>query len=155
MAKVIPIQGPLPIESLVVKIREHLVDAQNAQSKFDKHRLLAGQKLVELRERVEAGEVGEGINWWEWYGTQFTRSRKDAEKLMRMARSDDPEAAAESEKSQRRENMQRLRDGAHVGSNEEPDSEYDIVGHAMNIVAKMTEEERERFDASYTEKYHV
>ncbi len=155
MAKVVPILRALPIESLVVKIREHLVDAQNAQSKFDKHRLVAGQKLLELRERIEAGEVGDGVNWWEWYATQFTRSRKDAEKLMRMARSDDPEAAYEAEQEQQKvRNDRKPRNGAVTAPSNE-DTDYDIVDHALRLVERMDPDQRERFDATYMEEYHV
>jgi hypothetical protein len=147
-----PAANPKTIDVLVKEIRTHLYDAKGAESKYQKHRLTAGQKLLELRARIEAGEAGDGVSWWEWFASaDISRSRKDAEKLMRMARSDDPEAAHEAEKTETRERMKTSR-GAHVRSSED---EYDIVSHAMNLVAKMSEEEREEFNTKYMEKYDV
>lgn len=138
------------IDILVKEIRTHLYDAKGAESKYQKHRLAAGQKLLELRARVEAGEAGEGVSWWEWFeAADISRSRKDAEKLMRMARADDPDAAHEAEKSERRERHAQMERRRSI------DEEYDIVSHAMNLVAKMSEEEREEFNTRYTEKYNV
>jgi hypothetical protein len=42
--------------------------------------------LLELRTRVDA----EGGDWWKWQIGKFDRSRKDMEKLMRMASADEP-----------------------------------------------------------------
>lgn len=140
------------IDALVKEIRTHLYDAKGAESKYQKHRLTAGQKLLELRARVEAGEVGDGVSWWEWFETaDIGRGRRDAERLMKMARSDDPDAAHEAEKAESRGAYQKRRD-INVGSDSE---EYDIVSHAMNLVGKMSEEQREDFNTEYMEKYHV
>jgi hypothetical protein len=55
------------------------------------HRLDAGRMLLELRQRVEA----EGGDWWKWQRGKFGHSRKDIEKLMPLARANNPEAAIE------------------------------------------------------------
>jgi hypothetical protein len=48
-----------PIADVVVQIRGHLYDANNAEARCIKHRLAAGQKLLSLRQRIEAGEEGD------------------------------------------------------------------------------------------------
>ena len=66
----------------------------------------AGKQLVELQARVDAGEAGKGVKWWSWYGEHFPdRSRRDAERVMRLASSDDPQAAADEERTKAREGM--------------------------------------------------
>lgn len=153
MSVVVRLQSPKTIDGLVKEIRLHLYDAKGAKAKLEKHRLVAGQKLLELRSRIEAGEAGEGVSWWEWFETaDIGRGRKDAEKLMRLAKADDPEAAYEEDKKRVREAVKQGRDGVYVNSK---DAEYDIVSHAMNLVAKMSEEERAEFNTRYTEKYDV
>lgn len=150
MTNVVALKEANSIDKLVAEIRGHLYDAKGAETKFNKHRLAAGQKLLALRKRIEAGEAGE-VTWWEWFETaDIGRSRRDAEKLMRMAGADDPDEAHETEKREARERMQNVRT-ANVRRMEE----YDIVEDALNLVAKMSEEERERFDATYMETYHV
>jgi hypothetical protein len=83
---------PVPtLETLSAELREHFRAEGSA-------RIQAGRVLLELRRRVEAGEAGPGVNWWEWFEARdFGRGRKDAEKLMRIAGSDDPEAALAKE----------------------------------------------------------
>ena len=74
--------------------------------KLDDHRITLGVLLNDLRARVDAGEAGKGVKWWSWYGEHFPdRSRRDAERVMRLASSDDPQAAADEERSRAREGM--------------------------------------------------
>jgi hypothetical protein len=80
-----------PIDKLIVEIRGHMYDALSTKANYDKYRQAAGQTLLELRRRVEAGEAGEGVNWWQWFEANVERSRKDCEKLMKLAAADDPE----------------------------------------------------------------
>ena len=61
-----------------------MYEATNHQVSMNRHRLAAGQHLLALRKRIEAGECGD-VGWWQWYAANVDRSRKDAEKLMRMA----------------------------------------------------------------------
>ena len=83
-----------PIADVVRQIKTHIYDANNAEARCVKHRLQAGQLLLQLRERIESGEAGNGINWWEWCEQHIERSRKDCETLLRIANAPDPEAAA-------------------------------------------------------------
>ena len=68
-----------PIADVVRQIKTHIYDANNAEARCVKHRLQAGQLLLQLRERIESGEAGNGINWWEWCEQHIERSRKDCE----------------------------------------------------------------------------
>ena len=71
--------------------------------KADQYRSSAGKQLVELRARIEAGEAGKGVKWWAWYAANFkNRTRRDAQRVMALARSDDPGAAAEEERAKNR-----------------------------------------------------
>ena len=66
-------------------------------------RISAGKQLVELQARIEAGEAGKGVKWWGWYAANFkNRTRRDAQRVMALARSDDPGAAAEEERAKNR-----------------------------------------------------
>jgi hypothetical protein len=74
--------------------------------KVDQYRISAGKQLVELKARIEAGEDGEGVKWWSWYAEHFkNRTRRDAQKVMKLASADDPEAAAEEERTKSRDGM--------------------------------------------------
>ena len=114
-----------PIETLVIEIRGAMLDINDAKLKLHTMRLVAGQKLLELRARIEAGEAGD-VTWWAFYEEHLAefRSRKDAEKLMRMAGADDPEAALQIEraKDRNRKRIARSR-GADVRSR----SKYEAV----------------------------
>jgi hypothetical protein len=86
-------------------------ESTDERMKAGRHRLRAGERLLSLRKRIEGGEAGpEWVNdWWGWYEQHFDRSRKDADKCMRMAGSPDPGAAQEAERAKAREAMARLR----------------------------------------------
>jgi hypothetical protein len=88
-------------------------ESTDERMKAGRHRLKAGERLLSLRKRIEGGEAGpEWVNdWWGWYEQHFDRSRKDADKCMRMAGSPDPGAAQEAERAKAREAMARLRAG--------------------------------------------
>ncbi|MGY3496680.1 hypothetical protein [Bradyrhizobium sp. USDA 4502] len=80
---------PLDTVANAINIKLRLADKSDIVA--EDHRLAAGQMLVSLRKRVE----DEGLNWWKWANGRIDRSRRDIEKLMRIAKADDPEAAAE------------------------------------------------------------
>ena len=110
-----------PIADVVRQIKTHIYDANNAEVRCVKHRLQAGQLLLQLRERIESGEAGNGINWWEWCEQHVERSRKDCEKLMRIASADDPEAALVEDREKTRLAVAKHRetkkaDGVYVNS---------------------------------------
>lgn len=48
-----------PIHDLVVEIRGHMLDADTAEVRCNNHRLMAGQLLLRLRQRIQAGEEGD------------------------------------------------------------------------------------------------
>jgi hypothetical protein len=104
------------LDEAVRAITEKFDEVANLDKRATSARVAAGKMLIELRARIEGGEAGEGVSWWEWCEANIQRSRKDCEKLMRMASSDDPEAAIEDERAQARERMQRVRNGANVRS---------------------------------------
>lgn len=74
------------------------ITIDSARSKVGALRIRTGQILLELRARVDAGEIGEIATWWEWYDDNFTRSRRDAERLMEIASAEDPQAAYQTAK---------------------------------------------------------
>jgi hypothetical protein len=93
---------------------------EGTRAKIEQKRIKVGRLLNELRDRIDAGEVGELANWWEWFDDFFVRSRKDAQKLMTMAASADPVAEHEKEKAATKQRMRNYRaaqriepDGAH------------------------------------------
>ena len=61
------------LATAVTAIRRHMYEATSHQVSMNA-----------LRKRIEAGECGD-VGWWQWYAANVDRSRKDAEKLMRMA----------------------------------------------------------------------
>jgi hypothetical protein len=72
-------------------------------------RLRAAQILLELQNRVKAGEAGD-VTWWKWFGQNSNRSRKDAEKLLKIARAPDPKAAAAHAKAKNAGEAKKSRD---------------------------------------------
>src|SRR5437764_996194 len=120
-----PVSEPKPLDTLVVEIRGHVFDSGRASSKSAKHQLEAGRRLIELRRRVEEErEAGQGVKWWDWYEDKFDgyiKSRKTAEKYMKWARADDPEAARAADKEQQNatNRERRKKDGDCANSKEE------------------------------------
>jgi hypothetical protein len=100
-------------------------DAITAGKKAYSARLAAGLILIELRQRIEAGEAGEGIEWWAWYERKSIRSRRDAEKVMALARAEDPEAAAETARAKNAE-YQRTHRAAYVSRTR---AEIEMIKH--------------------------
>lgn len=76
---------------------------ERAREKIWARRIKIGHLLLELQQRIDAGENGDLCNFWEWYADMFTRSRSDAERLMAIARDDDPEAAYQKRLEKRKE----------------------------------------------------
>jgi hypothetical protein len=78
---------------LVLDIRKHFAHAVDAYGKFNAARMKLGQDLLETRARVEAGEEGSGVTWWQWFEKKFPQSRSTAEKAMQIAVAENPQAA--------------------------------------------------------------
>jgi hypothetical protein len=142
----------MSLDKLVIEIRSHVYDAGKAATTCGKHQYQAGLRLLELRGRIEAGEEGE-IGWWPWYKTKFTgyiKSRSYAEKLMRWASADDPEAAIEAHRTKSREGMRASRQRvAHNVMRSLPPPEDDLVERTLDQVKQMDTTQRQRFDAAY------
>ena len=86
------------LKQVVARIEASFVKIKTYGEKADQYRISAGKQLVELQARIEAGEAGKGVKWWVWYAANFkNRSRRDAQRVMALARSDDPGAAAEED----------------------------------------------------------
>jgi hypothetical protein len=83
----------------VVRLTHRKFDqVDEAHRKASTARLECGLLLLELRQRVQAGEIGDLATWWEWYGDNFTRSRSDAERLIAIAAAENPQQAYQTEK---------------------------------------------------------
>jgi len=154
----------MDIEKLVIEIRGHVHDAGRAETTCGKHQFRAGLKLLELRAAVESSEGEAG--WWSWYETKFTgyiKSRSYAEKLMRWAAADDPDAAAEAHRESARKTMRKIRERTTAHNVvREPNQRVtrDIVAEALSLVAelhglfeKMSPTERRRLEAAYRRDY--
>ena len=84
------------MQHLVLDIRKRFAHAVEAYGKFNAARIKLGQDLLEARARVEAGEEGSGITWWQWFEKNFPQSRSTAEKAMQVAAADNPQAVDEA-----------------------------------------------------------
>jgi hypothetical protein len=168
-AEIVPLpkrrQSPDSIEIAVRAITAKFAEAdaldEKAQNTFNKAlsaRLEAGHMLNRLRKRVEGGEDGNDIDWWTWYGQHFSRSRKDAERLMRIAAAKEPEAALATDRAEARERMRKHRaaqseawNGANVRSKSETKppinrrAEYaEVVDDAVEPKGRKRRAERDR-----------
>jgi hypothetical protein len=91
------------LKQVVARIEASFVKIKNYGDKVDQFRISAGKRLVELQARIEAGEAGRSVKWWAWYTANFkNRTRRDAQRVMALARSDDPGVAAEGERAKNR-----------------------------------------------------
>ena len=88
--------GPT-LEQRAASINAHIEKYCKADASSMSHRLRAGQELVDARKNVPHGE------WISWCEANIRRSRQDIARLMKMAGSDDPEAALEQEREHNRE----------------------------------------------------
>ena len=84
------------MQHLVLDIRKRFAHAVEAYGKFNAARIKLGQDLLEARARVEAGEEGSGITWWQWFEKNFPQSRSTAEKAMQIVAAENPQAADEA-----------------------------------------------------------
>jgi len=102
---VVQLRQQQTLDEAVREIHRQFAEEQSSKKKAYRHRLRAGEMLLALRKRIEAGEAGVNMSWWDWYESKFVRSRRDAEKVMALAQADDPEAALENERAANRERM--------------------------------------------------
>ena len=91
------------LKQVVARIEASFVKIKSYGDKADQFRISAGKQLVELQARIEAGEAGKSVKWWAWYAENFkNRTRRDAQRVMALARADNPEEAAEEERANNR-----------------------------------------------------
>lgn len=133
------------IKEMVDEIHKQFAAALDAGKKAERARIRTGQLLISLRKRIEAGEIGENVNWWKWYDENFARSKKDAMKVMKLARAEDPEAAHDEEIDKRRQARKSPR-----GDQLELE---DLVTHALRLVEEMDAKQRQRFFAEIRRLY--
>jgi len=93
----------VPLDTLAKEIEASFAAEDKAMDKAKQHRISTGMRLIEARQRVEAGEAGEGVGWIEWCRANVKRSIRDIQRVMRIARAEDTEAAVEAEKAANRE----------------------------------------------------
>jgi hypothetical protein len=101
----------ISLDEAIDEFHRLFAEAKKADQRGESCRVKAGKLLLDLRARIEAGEAGEVI-WWKWFADHSVRSRRDAERVMKLARSDDPETSAETERETAREGMRRSREKA-------------------------------------------
>jgi hypothetical protein len=91
------------LKQVIARIEASFVKIKSYGEKVDQFRISAGKQLVELQARIEAGEAGKSVKWWAWYAENFkNRTRRDAQRVMALARADNPEEAAEEERANNR-----------------------------------------------------
>ena len=73
---------PCTIEDAVTAIHAKFAEAITHEKNANRARIEAGRMLIALRMRIENGEAGE-VEWWDWYGKNFVRCRRDAERVWR------------------------------------------------------------------------
>ena len=93
--------GRDPLDVTAAKIRACLLRADN-------QRITAGQLLIEAHERVTAGEAG-NMRWQAWCLANIDRSYRNVQRLITVAKADDPQAALAKDRAAARARMQRLR----------------------------------------------
>jgi hypothetical protein len=104
------LRAPGSLESAAASINRHIDLYLRADAGGQAHRVRAGFELIAVRKRIPHGQ------WETWCADNIHRSMRDIQRLMKMAGADDPEAAAEEERSVRREGMASNRAKAtHVG----------------------------------------
>lgn len=101
----------ISIADLVYRATQSWKAGDGLKEKLIASRIETGKTLLQIKARIEAGEQGQ-VRWWDWYGKQFARSRRDAERVMELASAPDPVAAHEVEKMADRERVRASRDAA-------------------------------------------
>ena len=151
------------VDQMIDEIHKFFATEQEAGKRCDRARINAGQMLLALRQRLVAGEAGENVNWWKWYKQHFARSRRDAERVMALARTADPDAAAEAERVAVRDQVaehRRKKTSAAAtyvcrdkNSDADPTETEDPVQAALGLVKQMTAKQRRRFFAALRSEY--
>ena len=140
-----PVVTLVPEGSLDAAIRAIHVEfakALDADGKAIRHRLAAGRMLVALQQKIDRAEDDEtraakAMGWWSRYRSKFVRSKRDAQRVMAMARAEDREAAAEEEVKQTRERMRQYRGGGARASPSRGGDFEEVVNFAVRAVERV------------------
>src|SRR5262249_28893465 len=119
---VVQLKKEKSLDELVTEIRGLMYDITSIESRLTKKRVIAGQRLLELRTRIEAGEAGD-VTWWDYYDKHLSsfRYRKDAEKLLKIAAAENPEEASEAQRNHEHQAKHRAKhDSAYVSGKAKP-----------------------------------
>lgn len=133
-----------PLAAMMDEFHRQYDIGQNSERKAHNARLNAATILKVMRGRVEAGECGD-ISWWEWFEAHSVRSRKDAEELLAIADSDDPEEALNDARERNRQSHSR---GRHR------EKEFP-VDHLKKLIGKLTDEQRQELGAWFRSEYYL
>jgi Protein of unknown function (DUF3102) len=108
LAEVIELRQRAPgsLESAAASINRHIDLFLRAEGTWQAHRVRAGFELIAVRRRIPHGE------WEAWCADNIHRSMRDIQRLMKMAGAEDPEAAAEEERAEVREQVREHRAAA-------------------------------------------
>ena len=131
------------LEQAVKRIEASFAKIETYGKKVEDFRSSAGKQLVELQVRIEAGEAGDGVKWWHWYAEHFkNRTRRDAQRVMALARADDPEAAAEEarEKTRKAVAAHRQREAEQQAAATYSKSHWTEEDYAAQIVRDVQDE---------------
>lgn len=109
LAEVIQLRqvNPDSLEARAASINRHIDLYLRADASQSAHRLRAGIELKMARDEVAASGWNRG--WEAWCADNIHRSMRDIRRLMKIAGADDPEAAAEAERSNNQAAQQRSR----------------------------------------------
>ena len=118
-------------------------------------RLKAASLLKDMRKRVDGGEAGD-ITWWKWFRENSVRSRRDAERLLKLANSENPEAAYEEEKEKDRERKQNSK-AQPEGTTENDDFRRDLDDSDENVSTENSwpDDNRENQRCIYRDALHL
>jgi hypothetical protein len=107
--------------------------------KAETYRVRAGIHLAEARERIAAGELGDGLTWREWCATNIKRSMRDVNRCLALANAPDPEAAVAKERANAREGMAVVRAASPrhgaARTNVSPDGNEAVASTPLRFVA--------------------
>ena len=132
-AEVIEIRQRAPdsLESRAASINRHIDLFLRAEVSSNSHRIQAGQELIAARAMVEPG------NWLSWCSANIKRSARDIQRLMKIAGSDDPEAALAEERETAREAM-----AEHRATNVSRMDDGDPVERVFRSFLRLSEDQR-------------
>jgi hypothetical protein len=132
MSNVVALKTKNMIDKMVDQVHREFAAAVADTKRADRARIRAGKLLIELRQRIEAGEAGQGIKWGKWCGENIARSKRDINRCIKLAQAKDPEAAHDEEKTEAVERMQKNRD----------ERSSHPVQYILELIAELNQEQR-------------